>query len=410
MRFFRDLLLAALATGAALGMLEGFLRLAHVHYQGSLYANENERGFGLRPNAAGWETDEADVYVQINSDGMRDRERPISRPAHTLRVAVIGSSETNAREVMLDETFEAVMSRDLSRDLEARGWSADVLNFGVPGYTYSQEYLTLQNHVWKYQPQIVILLFSSFPVLKTVRNFYPAELKGAPVYVLQDGKLVPDAITRSTPPLDAHRQIFKNRSSDWMNKSYLATLLNAARVKVKEFVPALKARWQKPSATAPSTATSSAERLSYNPDLPEAQEAWSIAEAIFKAMKEDCYRHGAEFWIVMADQEKQVTPDLAAREAFQKSMNLPSLDAVDQHMERFGAAQGIPVFALAKPLSDYALSHKTYLHGAPNSAEHSGHWNAVGNAQVGHAIAKELEARSTFVRELISGQLAAQSK
>jgi hypothetical protein len=144
--------------------------------------------------------------------------------------------------------------------------------------------------------------------------------------------------------------------------------------------------------------------LSYNPDLPETQEAWAIAEAFFKAMKEDCDKHGAEFWIVMADQEMQVTPNLAARAAFQQQINLSSLDAVDQRMERFGAAQGIPVFALAKPLSDYALAHKVYLHGSATSADHSGHWNEVANAQVGHAIAKELEARSAVVRELSSGQ------
>jgi hypothetical protein len=405
MKFFRDLILAALATCAVLGLLEGMLRLAHVHYQASMYQSENERGYGLRPNAAGWETEEADVYVQINSDGLRDIERPVARPPHTLRVAVVGSSETSAREVALRDTFEAVMGRDLSRDLATRGWQADVLNFGVPGYTYSQEYLTLQNHVWKYQPQVVILLFSSWPVLKTVRYFYPGELKGAPVYVLQDGKLVPDAVTRNTPPIDLRRQVWKNRSSDWMNKSYLASLLNAASIKAKEFVLGLRTRWQKsPAAPATPNAAQRAARLSYNPDLPETQEAWAIAEAFFKAMKEDCDKHGAEFWIVMADQEMQVTPNLAARAAFQQQINLSSLDAVDQRMERFGAAQGIPVFALAKPLSDYALAHKVYLHGSATSADHSGHWNEVANAQVGHAIAKELEARSAVVRELSSGQ------
>ena len=402
MRFFRDLLLAALATCVVLALLEGLLRLAHVHYQASLYENENERGYALRPNAAGWETEEADVYVQINSDGWRDRERPIARPPHTLRVVVVGSSETTAREVALDDTFEAVMSRDLTRDLAARGWQADVLNFGVPGYTYSQEYLTLQNHVWKYQPQVVILLFSSWPVLKTVRSFYPGELKGAPVYVVENGKLLPDAITRAAPPIDRRRQVWKNRTSDWMNKSYLASLLNAASIKAKEFVVGLPTRFRRsaPAGPAPSAVAQRAARLSYNPDLPETQEAWSIAEAFFKAMKEDCDKHGAEFWIVLADQEMQVTPDLAARAAFQQSIELPSLDAVDQRMERFGAAQGIPVLALAKPLSDYALAHKAYLHGAANSPEHSGHWNEVANAQVGHAIARELEARSALLRVL----------
>jgi hypothetical protein len=191
MRFFRDLTLAGLVSVVAVVALEGGLRLAQSHYEASTYEPENERGSALRPNAEGWSTSESDVYVRINSDGMRDRERPFARPPHSLRVAVVGSSEVDARQVPLEKTFEAVMDRDLSQKIDPLGWHADVLNFGVPGYTYSQEYLTLHNHVWKYEPQIVILLFAAFPVLKTTRAFYPGELQGAPVYVLQDdGELV----------------------------------------------------------------------------------------------------------------------------------------------------------------------------------------------------------------------------
>jgi len=399
MRFFRDLLLAGLATAAVILALEGGLRLARAHYEASLYEPESERGYALRPNAEGWSVEEAEVYLRINSDGMRDRERPIVRPPHTLRVAVIGSSEADARQVPLDKTFEAVMNRDLSRELEPGGGHADVLGFGAPGYTLSQEYLTLHNHVWKYEPQVVILLFSAFTVLKNTREFYPGELKGAPVYVLQSGgQLVPDAITRNTPLIDARRLLWKNRMSDWMNRSYLLCLLNAARIQSRGLMLMEKLRGRPPKV---SPAPGVDPGWSYNPGQPEIEECWAIADAFVDAMKKDCGLHGAEFRIVTSDFAAQVHPSLEKRAAFQRSMGLSSLDLVDQRLERFGATRGIPVLALAGPLGAYAASHGVFLHGAPPSRDNGGHWNELGNEQAGHVIARELLARSPVVRAFI---------
>jgi hypothetical protein len=315
----------------------------------------------------------------------------VVRPPHTLRVAVVGSSEVDARQVPLEKTFEAVMERDLSQKIDPMGWHADVLNFGVPGYTYSQEYLTLRNHVWKYEPQIVILLFSGFPVLKTTREFYPAELNGAPVYVLQaDGELVPDAITRNTPHIDPRRLLWKNRLSDWMNRSYLLSLLNIALKKVPAIIEQLRGS-AKPALA---LSTGVGENWVYDPAQPRVHQSWVITEAFLKEMKTDCDRHGAEFWLVVADTAVQVHPSLEERAEFQRRMKLSSLDLVDRHVERFGLSQGIPVFALAPDLGEYAAAHNAILHGPLGSRENSGHWNEVGNELAGHAIAGELVARS----------------
>src|SRR6186997_3116149 len=88
MKFFRDLALAALAAMTAAVLIEGGLRLARLRYLGMPYQYDARRGYALRPNAAAWSTGEADMWIQTNSDGMRDRERAVSRPADTLRIAV----------------------------------------------------------------------------------------------------------------------------------------------------------------------------------------------------------------------------------------------------------------------------------------------------------------------------------
>ena len=393
MRFFRDLTLAAVACFAVLLALEGGLRVAGAHYEASLYQPEDERGYALRPGSEGWSTEEADVYVRINSDGMRDRERPVARPPHTLRIAVVGSSEADARQVPLDRTFEAVLGRDLSARLLPAGWQADVLNFGVPGYTFSQEYLTLRNHVWKYDPQVVVFVFSAFQVLKTTRNFFPGELKGAPVYVFQDGRLVPDSITRNTPALNAARLRWKNRLSDWMNRSRLLSLFNETRIGFHRVLAGLRPH----SGSGGPSALSKATRWSYDPGDPEIQPAWAIAEEFVRIMKEDCERHHAEFRIVVANGQAQVHPSLAERAAAQRRMQVSSLDGVDRRMEDFGRANGIPVLTLSGPLGEYAAAHGVYLHMPLGGKPNAGHWNEEGHEQVGHAIARDLLENSAAV-------------
>jgi hypothetical protein len=391
MRFFRDLILTVLATAVVLAGLEGGLRLAQVRFEASLYEPEAERGYALRPNAHGWSVGEAEVYVRINSDGMRDRERPVARPPQTLRVAIIGASDAVAAEVPFEKTFKSVMDRDLAQALAPINWRADVMTFGVGGYTLSQQYLTLHNHVWKYEPQVVVLLFSSSTVLKTTRKFLRGELQGAPVYLLENGELVPDAITRKTPPVNPRALLWKNRTSDWMNESRLLSLFNISRVKAGEALAGLRSKTKKAAAS-----PGLPESWHYDPSRPELQESWAIAEAFLEKMKQDCALHNAEFWIAVGDQSVQVHPDVAERVAFQRHLGLKSLDAINERMERFDAAEGIPTIVLSRPLGEYAAAHGAFLHGPGKT--NTGHWNELGNEVAGHVIARELLAHSPAVR------------
>jgi len=400
MKFFRDLILTALATTVVILLVEGGLRLAQVRCEASLYEPEQERGYSLRPNAAGWSTGESEVYIRINSDGMRDRERPIARPRQTLRVAIIGASEAVAAEVPLNKTYKSVLNDDLSGTLGAGGQHADVLSFGVGGYTLSQEYLTLHNHVWKYQPQVVVLLLSPFSIMKATRQFYPGELKGAPVWLLRNGELVPDEITQHAPPINERTLHWKNLTSDWMNQSYFLSILNMARVKAGEMAAGIRIQPRKAVAS-----SEPPERWRYDPNQPEVQECWAITEAFFQKMKDDCARHGAEFWIAPVEMSIQVHPVASERLAFQQRLGLETLDGVDSRLQQFGAAHGIPVINLSKPLGEYAAAHQVYLHGAPAAATNVGHWNELGNELAGHVIARELLARSSAVRHAIEEHL-----
>jgi hypothetical protein len=406
MKFFRDALFALLISAGFFLLLEGGLRLAHAHYQASFYQTEQERRFSLRPNAVGWNVSENEVYIRINGDGMRDHERPVSRPPSTLRVALLGSSEAEGRQVPLEKTFASVLERHLNQALSQQGSQVDVMNFAVNGYTFSQNYLTLHNHVWKYDPQIVILVISVPNFLKNTRELNWGD-PNIPFYVLRNGQLVPDETTRAASPLNRWRLYWKNRFSDLMNRSTLLTLFNEATNKAidglqkEQHVLSTKLR-RTPTATASPTLPAG---YPYMPDLPNTQEAWAIGEGFLELMRQECSARGAEFWIVSADQDMQSHPSLEERARYASKLHVDSLEASDLRVQRFGEAHGIPVVLLAPFMGDYAAAHDVALHGFPATPFDSdpwpyatGHWNELGDELAGSFVARQVLQRSSVVR------------
>jgi len=245
-------------------------------------------------------------------------------------------------------------------------------------------------------------------VQKTVRDFYPEQMALAPVWVLENGKLVPDAITREAPPYDEEQVKRRGRMVDVMNRSYLLTLLHAAALKAESLPNEWRAKLEKPAVASSKSRAKDVTApavdpdllRSYNPDRPELKEAWAITEAFFKAMKENCDGHGAEFWVVPTDQAMQVDPSLSARKEFEERMGIHTLDASDERVQRFGAANGILVFAPAHIVGEYAVTHGTYVHGSVSPTQRSHHWNKLGQDVAGEAIVHELLEHSVTVRNL----------
>jgi lysophospholipase L1-like esterase len=95
---------------------------------------------------------EGQAFVRINSLGFRDRERTRAKPPGTFRIAVLGDSMTEAVQVDLEQTF----TYRLEEMLRGAGRQVEVLNFGMNGYSTTQELLLLKE-VEQYDPDLVIL-------------------------------------------------------------------------------------------------------------------------------------------------------------------------------------------------------------------------------------------------------------
>lgn len=184
-----DLLLLGASLLVGLALAEGSLRLLGSSWP-VFYRPDPVLGEVPIPGAEGWDRSENPVFVRFNEHGMRDRPRSLRKPPDTLRVALLGDSYVEAKQVDLEDTVGAVLERELALCPSLGGRKVEVLNFGVAGYGTTQALLMFRERARKFAPDIVIL---GFFVGNDIRN-NSLELQGAskPHFVERDGDLVLD--------------------------------------------------------------------------------------------------------------------------------------------------------------------------------------------------------------------------
>jgi lysophospholipase L1-like esterase len=116
--------------------------------------------FGLRinqPNAVyRHKSADTSVWFQINGQGMRaERDYARAKPPGVKRIVSLGDSFTVGYEVEGDETFSAVLERELAKSLGP----VEVLNAGVSGYSNAEELLYLERELLAYDPDLVLISF-----------------------------------------------------------------------------------------------------------------------------------------------------------------------------------------------------------------------------------------------------------
>lgn len=117
---------------------------------------DSELGWIGVPNVGGtnWSLD-GEFGFKTNSRGFRDEERDTMKPPEKFRIAVVGDSFIWGHNLDQSE----LMTCHLERELRARGYNVEVLNFGIGGYGTDQEYLLVEREVLRYRPDIVALSF-----------------------------------------------------------------------------------------------------------------------------------------------------------------------------------------------------------------------------------------------------------
>src|SRR5438034_2854369 len=90
---------------------------------------DKDFGFDSTPGARGIWTTEHRAPLQINSLGLRDVERTVTKPAGTLRIGLLGDSMVEAAQVSQEATFAAIAERRL----RAEGHNLELINLAIAG-------------------------------------------------------------------------------------------------------------------------------------------------------------------------------------------------------------------------------------------------------------------------------------
>lgn len=397
------LLLIFFGLVAGLLIVEAGLRIIGYSFP-IFYTVDRDRGIALRAGVEGWYRREGKNYVRINSDGLRDREHAKSKPAGTLRIAVIGDSYAEALQVPMENAFWAVLEQKLRQCGRFSGQQIEVINFGVSGYGTAQELITLRTKVWDYSPDIVLLaVCTGNDITDNSRALKKANI---PYFVYRDENLSLDNSFQDSRTFRLQNSAL-NRAGMWLrDRLRFVQAIHEAQLVIKTYIAQRRARTGAAATTAP-TATASDKTAANQRDASRSEElgldnliyseptdpawidAWRVTEALMTAMNDEVKSRGAKFLVVTLSNGVQVHPFAQARRDFMQRVGATDLFYPDERIRALGERNGFTVLNLAPALQSYAEQRKVFLHGFGENIG-NGHWNTTGHAIAGELIAEKV--------------------
>jgi lysophospholipase L1-like esterase len=182
--------LAMIAIGLVLGLL-AVEQAVPYYWHGQVdygwdgsFVHDPILGWRNRPNFSmvGKAPDSISGRVEYthNSRGLRDEEYPYQKPDGTYRILVLGDSFAYGDGIQRSEAFPEILESLLKQH-----GSFEVINTGVTGYGLTQETLYYETEGYKYEPDLVMLVFYHNDLTDLVKEKEPPK----PKFQLVDGQL-----------------------------------------------------------------------------------------------------------------------------------------------------------------------------------------------------------------------------
>lgn len=366
-------------------------------------AYDYDRAIKLMPGKEGRYDKEGSGYLKINSLGYRDSEHTREKPPGVFRIAVLGDSFTEARQVELEETYwkrlETILNSNASGHSNAR---IEVLNFGIGGYGQSEELLTLKHDILLFSPDLVLVGFFSGNDLINNLESLSVSIRGEsirPFFVLIDGELVLD-------------DSFHDPSLSYYLRRFLLTATHYSRTlevvnQVRRLVAVRKMQADNSDDSLKETEedkliTQATNELGVRAGqyalFPDAdwEEAWSITQTLLGEMKRESAAIGADFVVATISEPPQVHPNPSVRDRYASKLGVPDLLYPERRLAQIAQSEGFPLIAMVERMQKEATQRNAYLHGFENTTWGKGHWN-----KEAHALAAEIIAADMLSRGLI---------
>lgn len=328
---------------------------------------------------------EFDVLIQINSRGLRGPEYDYAKPAGTRRVLILGDSFAEGYYVDEHETARAVLEKRLNEG-PCAGW--EVVNGGTIAYSTDQEYLFFRDEGYRYQPDLVTLLFYHNDLLYNASPRGPGgEVK--PFFQVEDGRLVERHGTLvSDPGTGANRQNpGRAPLKPWRGSIALRLLSN----RTVDASPGLHRVLAGLGLVQPVGTDPPREFWPYGPGRGrEVEEMWRTTEALLAATKAEVESRGARFSVLYIPARFEVNDAVwqTTRERYNLGRRWDPY-VVHDRLKKILDAQGTPLVDPRDAL------RATEASGPPAYYTRDVHWNAVGNAVAAEGLQRWVEAQPT---------------
>jgi hypothetical protein len=272
------------------------------------------------------------VRVAYNQHGMRDRARSIERSERALRIACVGDSYLEAKEVPLDSCTTQLLENTLAHAHTER--DVEVLNFGVSGFGTVASAIRLERLALPFRPDLVLYFFIENDPVDNVAN-------DARLYTIEEGELrarpivLGPAARAARAAVDAAKQ--RLHAYRWL------------RGRLEQ----LRARWAPGTRDAARASPAGAE---------PSEAAWSVTRQAIAKMQRDAVRAGARLLVVQAS---------------------TSGTAMSARLDRICAELAVPLIDVTAPLAEAS---------GPVRYRYDGHWRSQGHAAVAAALARAVGA------------------
>nr|WP_281721628.1 hypothetical protein [Nitrosomonas nitrosa] len=294
-------------------------------------------------------------HITINSHGMRDWERSISKPIGTYRILVLGDSFMEANQVALEEAFPKLLETSFGRGVE-------VINASVSGWGTDDEITYLTRYGFQFQPDLVLIGM-------TLSND------------LQDN-------------LDEEFHMFSNGHLQEIPNKVVPSF-DFAVLKVKEWLAShshlyqvlLRAKRLSWTQQAEKQLASHMVSLLTIGETPETQQAWDMTRLLLMKMKSETEKNGAKVAVFLIPLFIQVSEERLSvfLKEQQSSLEQVVLDKPQLRMQAIGEEVGIEIIDLLPNFRQVEKDNPLTLY-----LLNDGHWTAAGHRLAASIVSDRL--------------------
>ncbi len=307
-------------------------------------------------------TAEFDITITTNSHGLRDAEHSYEKPNGTLRILGLGDSFQFGVGVQSNQTYLKL----LERELQQKGFHAEVINAGVLGYGTRQELQYFKDEGRRYKPEIVILSFYQNDLLD---NMLTAESCNR---FVRDGYLV-DNFTASQRAASFKIKLFLNQKSDLYCLAKNSALRLAPKIRIGDIQANLSSE----------TVLTYLEKGNLSPAI---QERFNVTFGLILQLKQAVQADGGRLIIVIIPDQLQVDKNIlkTITDSYRLDIDKYDLTKLGKILVQFATSQNITAIDLLPDFQQQAGNEKLYY---PIEA----HWNPRGHLLAAEVVGEKIE-------------------